>query len=189
MISVLSLIGVGTKASLTTTFVETARRALEAAAMNTGAPDWLAPEEACDIPFEGDSARGLLAARAALAGRQIDVNVVDYELRRKKLLVADMDSTLIEQECLDELAAELGFGTEVAAITERAMRGELPFEPALRERVALLEGYPASIVEKVLLERISIMPGAQALVFRCAHCPRLGRLHPIHKANRRPHRL
>jgi phosphoserine phosphatase len=84
--------------------------------------------------------------------------------RRKKLLVADMDSTLIEDECLDELAAEIGMRDEAAAITERAMRGEIAFEPALRERVALLKDLPTDVVAKLLSQRIKIMPGAVTLV-------------------------
>ena len=164
MVSVLSLIAAGTKAPLGGSAVERARRALDAAGANAGAPEWLAADEACDIRFEGDSGKALQEARRALSAEPIDVNVMASALRRKKLLVADMDSTLIEQECLDELAAAIGVGERVAAITERTMRGELPFEPALRERVALLAGQPAAIVDKVLSERISIMPGAQVLV-------------------------
>lgn len=84
--------------------------------------------------------------------------------RRKKLFLADMDSTMIRQECIDELAAEIGLRAEVAAITERAMRGKIAFAPALRERVALLEGLGTEVVGKVLAERIEIMPGAVVLV-------------------------
>jgi phosphoserine phosphatase len=102
--------------------------------------------------------------RAALRDRPIDVNVVPAEHRRKRLLVADMDSTMIRQECIDELAAMVGFRDEVAAITESAMRGEIAFEPALKQRVALLKGLPIKVVEKLLAERIEIMPGARALI-------------------------
>jgi phosphoserine phosphatase len=84
--------------------------------------------------------------------------------RRKKLFVADMDSTMIEQECIDELADLVGLKARVAAITERAMRGEIEFEPALRERVALLKGLPASVIDEVIEKRIRLMPGARALV-------------------------
>ena len=83
---------------------------------------------------------------------------------RKKLLIADMDSTMIGQECIDELAGFAGVKSQVAAITERAMRGDIAFEPALRERVALLRGLPASIVAEVIATRITLMPGARALV-------------------------
>ncbi len=84
--------------------------------------------------------------------------------RRKKLLISDMDSTIIGQECIDELAAHAGIGEHVAAITERAMRGELDFAASLRERVALLKGLPASLIQTVLKERITLNAGARALV-------------------------
>lgn len=84
--------------------------------------------------------------------------------RRKLVLLADMDSTMIGQECIDELAAEAGVGERVAAITARAMNGELDFEAALRERVGLLKGLPTSVIDKVLADRITLAPGAQALV-------------------------
>ncbi len=92
------------------------------------------------------------------------MNVVPQASRRKKLFVADMDSTAIGQECIDELAAELGLRDQVAAITTRAMRGEIAFAPALRERVALLSGLPTEIIGKVLSTRIAITPGAETLV-------------------------
>lgn len=104
------------------------------------------------------------ALRDALAGRPVDVAVLPAEGRRKRLLVADMDSTMIGQECIDELAAYAGLKEHVAAITERAMRGEIAFEPALRERVALLKGLPLAIVDEVLAERITLTPGGRELV-------------------------
>ena len=164
MVYILSLIAAPSGAPLNGSSVECALRALAAARASSGAADWLSPDEACDIPFEGIAEAALAKAREALAGAPLDVNVVANDLRRKKLLVADMDSTLIEQECLDELAAEIGMRAEVSAITERAMRGEIPFEPALRERVALLKGLPTDIVAKVLSSRIAIMGGAAILV-------------------------
>ncbi len=94
----------------------------------------------------------------------MDSNVVPADGRRKKLLLADMDSTIIEQECIDELAAEVGLQAEVAALTERAMQGEIGFEPALRARVALLAGLPLAAVERVRKERISFSPGAATLI-------------------------
>jgi phosphoserine phosphatase len=84
--------------------------------------------------------------------------------RRKRLLVADMDSTMIGQECLDELADQVGLKSRIAAITERAMNGDIAFEPALRERVALLRGLPLKIIDEVFAERIGVSPGALALV-------------------------
>ncbi len=163
MSHVLSLIA-GKAKALRAIDLDAARRALDAAAATCGTPDWLALGEACDIPFVGDASRALDAARAAFVGRPVDVNIVPMAFRRKKLFLADMDSTMIRQECIDELAAEIGLRAEVAAITERAMRGEITFAPALRERVALLEGLRTEVVGKVLAERIEIMPGAVVLV-------------------------
>jgi phosphoserine phosphatase len=164
MTHVLSLIAAEAKALLGADDGERARRALEAAGAQSDAPRWLSPGEACDIPFEGEAAAAREAAQAAFAGRSIDVNAIPAEARRKKLLLADMDSTMIGQECIDELAAELGLRDKVAAITERAMRGEIAFAPALRERVALLKGLPATVVDKVLRTRITVTPGARTLV-------------------------
>jgi phosphoserine phosphatase len=164
MTHVLSLIAAESKAPLTARIVEEACRALEAAKADPGAPDWLSPEEACDIPFTGEADGALRVVRAALRSMPIDVNAVPARFRRKRLLLADMDSTLIEQECIDELAAEMGLGPQVADITERAMRGEIAFEPALRERVALLGGASVDVVGRVLADRITIMPGATVLV-------------------------
>ena len=164
MTHVLSLIAAQTKAPLTAADVDRARRALDAAKARNDTPVWLSPDEACDIPFEGVPSDAMAAARAELRDRPVDVNIVPQDYRRKRLLLADMDSTLIEQECIDELAAEAGLGSEVAAITERAMRGEIAFEPALRERVGLLKGISAEVAAKLLAERITITPGAKVLV-------------------------
>jgi phosphoserine phosphatase len=101
--------------------------------------------------------------RAALAPT-MDVVVQPLARRRKKLFLADMDSTMIGQECLDELADHLGLKARVAAITDRAMRGEIDFAPALRERVALLRGLPVAAIEQVLRERIKPTPGARTLI-------------------------
>jgi phosphoserine phosphatase len=131
-------------------------------------PRWLAPQVAADIAFVPAGADGERATadmlRREFAGVPIDVIVQPAAGRRKKLLVADMDSTMIGQECVDELADFVGMKAHVAAITERAMRGEIAFEPALRERVALLEGLEADAVAKVIAERITVTPGARALV-------------------------
>jgi phosphoserine phosphatase len=102
--------------------------------------------------------------RTIVSGAPIDVLVQKREGRRKRLLVADMDSTLIEQECIDELAAAVGKKDVIAAITERAMRGELEFEGALRERAAMLRGLPESVIGEVLANQISMTPGARTLV-------------------------
>ncbi len=127
----------------------------------------LDPGIAADIPFTpgGADDQAITARlRAAMEDRPIDVVVQPSVGRRKRLFVADMDSTMIGQECIDELADYAGFKAHVAAITERAMRGEIAFEPALRERVALLEGLPLSVIDEVLAKRITLTPGGRALV-------------------------
>jgi phosphoserine phosphatase len=131
-------------------------------------PHWLAPDIAVDIPFtpagENDN-RGLAdRVREIIGEAPIDVVVQPASGRRKRLLLADMDSTMIGQECLDELADFVGQKGRVAAITERAMRGEIAFEPALEERVALLAGLSARTVDEVIAKRITLTPGARALV-------------------------
>jgi phosphoserine phosphatase len=135
---------------------------------NASPAEWLAPQIAADIAFAPTAtidARGLAdAIRRELAGTPIDVFVQRREHRRKKLLLADMDSTMIRQECIDELADFVGLKEKVAAITERAMRGDIEFEPALRERVALLRGLEHNIVERILDERIVLTRGGRTLV-------------------------
>ncbi|MDB5641257.1 MAG: phosphoserine phosphatase SerB [Hyphomicrobiales bacterium] len=132
------------------------------------APVWLNANVAADLfftPHEASDNRALAdAVRAALGDAKIDVVVQVAATRRKKLFLADMDSTMIGQECIDELAAYVGMKEHVAAITERAMRGEIEFEPALRERVALLRGLDAKIVDQVIAERITLTPGGRELV-------------------------
>ena len=105
------------------------------------------------------------ALRGALGSEPIDVAVLPHDQhRRKRLFLADMDSTMIEQECIDELADVIGIKDRVAAITERAMRGEIAFEPALRERVGLLKGLTASIIDGVICDAIRLTPGGATLV-------------------------
>ena len=99
-----------------------------------------------------------------LRGNGVDFAIQRQEGRRKKMLIADMDSTMIEQECIDELAGMIGMKDKVAAITARAMNGEIAFEPALRERVALLKGLPVDVVRQVIAEKITLMPGGRELV-------------------------
>lgn len=124
----------------------------------------LSPQHAFDWPFDGDPAETLATARAAANGHNWDVNVVASANRRKQLLIADMDSTIITVECLDEIADMMGLKPQVAAITERAMRGEIAFEPALRERVALLKGLAVHRLGRVYAERVRLTPGAKPLV-------------------------
>jgi phosphoserine phosphatase len=138
-----------------------------AALASAGEPVWLARGVAADLPFSADAGfdqRGLAEHMRGLLGASSDVVVQPAARRRKKLFLADMDSTIIQQECIDELADTVGLKAHIAAITERAMRGEIAFEPALRERVALLEGLPVSVIEEVLRDRISLTPGARTLI-------------------------
>jgi phosphoserine phosphatase len=122
---------------------------------------WIDEGDAADLRFSGD----FKAARWALAELEgVDVFVQDEEPRFRHLFVADMDSTIIGQECIDELADYVGVKDRVADITERAMQGELDFPSALRERVALLEGLDSAVIEQCLAERVKPNPGAETLV-------------------------
>jgi phosphoserine phosphatase len=150
------------------TLTQAALDAVHALLPCPGTAQWLDPAVAADIPFAPDQnldERGLSAQlRAVLAPHALDVVVQRAARRRKRLFLADMDSTMIGQECIDELADFAGLKTEVAAITEAAMRGDLAFEAALRSRVALLKRLPAEVIGKVLADRIRLTPGARALV-------------------------
>ena len=128
-----------------------------------GAVLWLDPGVAAEFPL-ADRPANLWQVWADLQALRIDLAVQPTAGRRKRLLLADMDSTMIRQECIDELAAMAGVGARVAAITARAMNGELDFEAALRERVALLAGLPEGVIAEVLATRITFMPGGKALV-------------------------
>jgi phosphoserine phosphatase len=129
---------------------------------------WLDTGVAADIGFIPELAPDLRQLsghlRTTLSGAPVDIAVQPVAHRKKKLLVADMDSTMIGQECIDELADFVGLKAHVSAITERAMRGEIAFEPALRERVALLKGLPVSVVGETIANRITLMAGARALI-------------------------
>ena len=122
----------------------------------------LAEGIACDIAVGETVTRNMVLD--CLGGAPVDVIIQNAANRRKRLLIADMDSTMIEQECLDELAAAAGSGAAVAAITAKAMAGEIAFEPALRERVATLAGKPASLIDTVLQDRITHTPGGATMV-------------------------
>ena len=120
---------------------------------------------AVDLLVEADAIAPVrAAAEAALAKWPVDVCVQPWNGRRKRLLIADMDSTIIGCECIDELADFAGVKAQVSAITERAMRGELDFEGALRERVAMLNGLPLSALQQAYDERVRLNPGARTLV-------------------------
>ncbi len=123
---------------------------------------WLDDGIAADIPFAGD----INAARGALEGvfEGVDVFVQPAANRAKRLIVADMDSTMIPVECIDELADYAGLKPQIAEVTERAMRGELDFAAALDARVALLKGLEESAIDRCLAERVTLMPGARTLI-------------------------
>jgi phosphoserine phosphatase len=133
------------------------------AAWRGGAIRWLSPDEAAEFPLPA-LPPDRRAVWADLQRRGIDLVVQPAAGRRRRLLLADMDSTMIRQECIDELADLAGVGAEVAAITARAMNGELGFEGALLARVALLRGQPETIIARVLAERITFTPGGRTLV-------------------------
>ncbi|MBM2575875.1 phosphoserine phosphatase SerB [Jannaschia sp. Os4] len=126
------------------------------------APRWLSPRQAAE--FEAPLPDSFEEARAGLDAQGIDLNAVRPEGRRKRLLLADMDSTMIAQECIDELAVHAGVGERVAAITARAMNGEIGFEGALRERVGLLAGLPVAAINETIADRLTLAPGGRALV-------------------------
>ena len=150
------------------------RDALTALGASLGPADWLAEDSAVDLPFEGLAAeQAEAAARAALDGAAVDTVAQPVEGRRKRLLIADMDSTIVSSETLDELAAYAGFGEQVAAITRRSMNGEIDFSTALRERVAMLKGLSLEALEATWAQTHP-MPGAAELVRTMrangAHC-------------------
>jgi phosphoserine phosphatase len=129
-------------------------------------PKWLSRDRACDISISLASPElaEILPRGFIHMGDGLDVNVISAANRRKKLLIADMDSTIIGCECLDELADMAQLKPQIAEITERAMNGEIAFEPALRERVGLLKGLALEALERTYNERVKLNPGAKALV-------------------------
>ena len=135
-------------------------------AVNAGGLYWLADGIACDIALRdgADIPAAEANLRAVIGSAPIDLVLQEAETRRKKALVADMDSTMIGQECIDELADVVGLKDKVAAITARAMNGEIAFEPALRERVALLKGLPIAVVADVIAQRITLTSGGPELI-------------------------
>jgi phosphoserine phosphatase len=144
--------------------VAAARDALAGAGASVGNADWLAADRACDIPFDGIAVREAdAAARETLAGQPVDMLAQPEDGRRKKLLVSDMESTIIDNEMIDELAGELGLHDQMAELTARTMRGELEFAESLIARVQMLEGLDASVLER-FKGNIRVIPGAIELV-------------------------
>jgi len=138
-----------------------------------GVARWLDPGVAAEFAVPGPPGNAP-QAWAALQGRGVDLVIQPAAARRKRVLLADMDSTMIGQECIDELAIAAGVGVQIAAVTARAMNGEVPFEAALRDRVALLAGLPQAVIDGVLADRITETSGGATLVAtmraRGAHC-------------------
>jgi len=155
---VVTLITTPTETNLDAALVDSLRNA-----WGGGDVNWLAIDEAAEfaIPAVPDNQWDVWAD---LQNGCVDLVIQPLEGRRKRMLLADMDSTMIRQECIDELAAEAGVGAHVAGITARAMNGDLDFEAALIERVGLLKDLPEAVIEKVLDERITYTPGGYELV-------------------------
>ncbi|KIN65883.1 Phosphoserine phosphatase [Sulfitobacter noctilucae] len=146
------------KPSLDPALVESLRNA-----WGGGDAIWLAPDEAAEFEL-AQIPENFWQVWESCQALGVDMIAVETRTRTKKMLLADMDSTMIQQECIDELADEAGVGARVKEITARAMNGELDFDGALRERVGLLKGLNASVITKVLNERITYMPGGRALL-------------------------
>ena len=155
---VVTLLTSPAKPSLESALIENLRNA-----WGGGDADWLAVNEAAEFPVQAMPSN-FWDVWDSLQAEGVDLVIQPAEGRKKKMLLADMDSTMIQQECIDELAEEAGVGERVKDITARAMNGELDFEGALTERVGLLRGLPVSVIDKVLAERITLMPGGKALL-------------------------
>ena len=153
-----TLIGAPNQERLNMTVLDSLRHA-----WGGGDAVWLSHAEAAEFPIETVPSNQWQGGQE-FQNMGIDMVVQPASERRKKMLLADMDSTMIQQECIDELADEVGVGDRVKEITVRAMNGELDFEAALDERVALLADQPAHIIDKVLKERIKFMPGGRMLI-------------------------
>ena len=161
---VLTVIGDPASRPLTQALVDAARHAIDNSHSRADGVEWLAEGVACDLAFEGSEPTITQAlVREALGAAPLDLAIQPAGQRRKKLLIADMESTIIAQEMLDELAEVAGIHAEIAEITALAMAGELDFEAALRERVGLLGGMSEATLEAAA-ERMTLNPGATALV-------------------------
>ena len=164
MRNVLTLIGAPSATALTDEIIAAADTALRERGVRVGDPDWLAPGIACDLPFKGDDPVAVEAAvRARLAGAALDLAAQPADGRRKRLLVADMESTIITGEMLDELGRLAGLGDRIAAITARSMRGEIDFAQSVRKRVALLAGLSVDVLDAAG-RLIELTPGARTRV-------------------------
>ena len=161
---VVTLITSPERANITHRHIDQARTILSKAGCDSKAPFWLAENISCDIEFDDtDTSRSLKFLQEEMKESEIDIVVQSQENRRKRLLLADMDSTIVVGETLDELAYYAGLKDQVAAITERAMRGEIDFKSALRERVSMLRGLPTDALNKAL-GNTKLTEGASTLV-------------------------
>jgi phosphoserine phosphatase len=165
MSSILTLIAAAGKAQLTDDILGAVQAAMERAGAAIDLPITLAPDEAVDLPFAGiPPAEATATVREALAGEAVDAVAQAAAGRRKALLVADMDSTIIDGETIDAMAVLTGRGAKVSAITAAAMRGEVDFADSLRQRVALFADCGESLLERVRDEEIRLNPGARTLL-------------------------
>jgi phosphoserine phosphatase len=163
----LTLIGNAESAPLESIHIERVLECLELPAET----DWLAEKEACDLLIDSSLGAESITekARNALAGDAIDIVCTRIEGRRKKLLISDMDSTIIHQECIDELADAFGIGPQIREITAIVIRGDISFPEALRKRIGLMKGMDIKTLEKVYEQRITLKPGARTLVQTMRH--------------------
>jgi phosphoserine phosphatase len=161
---VVTLIADSGKEALSKTFVEGMAPSLALSELEVSDIRWLEPGVAADVFVRGELKAVDAAVAAIVADQPVDAVVQPVAGRQKKLLISDMDSTMITVECIDELADFVGKKAEVSLITERAMNGELNFEAALTERVALLKDLPNGVLRQCYEERVTLMPGAKALV-------------------------
>ncbi len=164
---VLTLIGNAESAPLEPIHIDRVLQCLELPAET----DWLAEKEACDLFIKSSlSAESITEkARNVLAGDAIDAVCTRLEGRRKKLLISDMDSTVIHQECIDELADAIGIGSQIREITATAMRGDISFPKALRKRIGLMKGMDINTLKSVYEQRITLKTGARILVQTVRH--------------------
>jgi phosphoserine phosphatase len=154
----------GIGAALDEPILAAARATLREAGAEPGPLSWLAPDQACDIPFSGGDPQSLEAAlRRHLTGLPVDLAIQPAEGRRKRLLLADMESTIVTRELTDELATLAGMGEAITAMTAASMRGEVDFADSLRARIAMLRGQPAALLKQVE-DLVELTPGARALV-------------------------
>ena len=158
---VVTLVSSKDKACLEAQLLQTVQNSLA----NFSSLSWLSENIAADLFFQSsDPSCVEKNLRTALGNAPVDIIIQPVQNRKKKLFLADMDSTMIKQECIDELAAFVGLKSEVSEITDRAMRGELEFEPALRERVSLLKGLNISVVDDIIANHLTLTDGGRELV-------------------------